>query len=100
MKPTKCPAKETKLRQAKRYKRRGEKVKHKSQDDCVTSKPKNNAVYLEILLSAHAQTSQGNNITLPPSDPDANSNFIWIRRPRSEQPVNDFMASFSQGPMG
>ena len=75
-------------------------MKRKSQDDCVTFKPKNNAVYLEILLSAHAQTSQGNNITLLPSDPDANSNFTGIRRPQSEQPVNDFMVSFSQGPMG
>ena len=75
-------------------------MKRKSQDDCVSFKPKNNTVYLEILLSAHAQTSQGNNVTLQPSDPDANSNFTWIRRPRSEQPVNDFMVSFSQGPMG
>ena len=75
-------------------------MKGKSQDDCVSLKPKNNTVYLEILLSAHAQTSQGNNVTLQPSDPDANSNFTWIRRPRSEQPVNDFMVSFSQGPMG
>lgn len=75
-------------------------MKRKSQDDCVSFKPKNNTVYLEILLSAHAQTSQGNNVTLQPSDPDANSNFTWIRRPRSEQPVNDFTVSFSQGPMG
>ena len=75
-------------------------MKRKSQDDCVSFKPKNNTVYLEILLSAHAQTSQGNNVTLQPSDPDANSNFTWIRRPRSEQPVNDFMVSFSQGPKG
>ena len=75
-------------------------MKRKTQDDCVSFKPKNNTVYLEILLSAHAQTSQGNNVTLQPSDPDANSNFTWIRRPRSEQPVNDFMVSFSQGPMG
>ena len=75
-------------------------MKRKSQDDCVSFKPKNNTVYLEILPSTHAQTSQGNNVTLQPSDPDANSNFTWIRRPRSEQPVNDFMVSFSQGPMG
>lgn len=75
-------------------------MKRKSQDDCVSFKAKNNTVYLEILLSAHAQTSQGNNVTLQPSDPDANSNFTWIRRPRSEQPVNDFTVSFSQGPMG
>ena len=35
-------------------KRRGEKAKSKSQDCCVTFKPKN----LEILLYAHARTSQ------------------------------------------
>ena len=46
MKPTKCPATE---------KKRGEKAKKKSQDCCVTFNPKN---YLEILLSAHARTSQ------------------------------------------
>ena len=94
------PSKRNKTEASKAIKEEREKVKHKSQDDCVTFKPKNNAVYLEILLSAHAQTSQGNNVTLQPSDPDANSNFTWIRRPRSEQPVNDFMVSFSQGPMG
>ena len=33
----------------------GEKSKSESQDGCVTFKPKN---YLEILLSAHARTSQ------------------------------------------
>ena len=50
MKPTKCPAREKKTRQEKRKKREGEKVKSKSQDCCVTFKPKN---YLKILLSAH-----------------------------------------------
>ena len=47
MKPTKCPAREKKMRQEKRKKRGGEKAKSKSQDCCV-----------EILLSAHARTSQ------------------------------------------
>ena len=57
MKPTKCPAREKKLRQEKwKKKRQGEKAKSKSQDCCVTFKPKN---YLEILLSAHARTTQG-----------------------------------------
>ena len=43
MKPTKCPAREKKNEQEKRKKRGGEKGKGKS---------------LEILLSAHARTSQ------------------------------------------
>ena len=43
------------MRQEKRKKKGGEKAKSKSQDCCVTFKPKN---YLEILLSAHARTSQ------------------------------------------
>ena len=52
------PSKRKKMRQEKRKKRRGEKkAKSKSQDCCVTFKPKN---YLEILLSAHAQTSEAN----------------------------------------
>ena len=55
MKPTKCPAREKKMRQEKRKKKGGEKGKSKSPDCCVTFKPKN---YLEIWLSAHARTSQ------------------------------------------
>ena len=51
MKPTKCPAREKKMRQAKRKKKGGEKAKSKSQDCCVTFKPK-------ILLFAHARTSK------------------------------------------
>ena len=43
--------------QEKRKKKGGEKAKSKSQDCCVTFKPKN---YLEILLSAHARTLQAN----------------------------------------
>ena len=51
MKPTKCPAREKKMRQEKRKKKGREKAKSKSQDCCVTFN-------LEILLSAHARTSQ------------------------------------------
>ena len=40
------------MRQEKRKKKGGEKAKSKSQDCCVTFKPK------KILLSAHARTSQ------------------------------------------
>ena len=55
MKPTKCPARGKKNEQGKRKKRGGEKGRSKSQDCCVTFKPKN---YVKILLSAHARTSQ------------------------------------------
>ena len=54
MKPTKCPARE-KNEQEKQKNRGGEKGKSKSQDCCVTFKPKD---YVEILLSAHARTLQ------------------------------------------
>ena len=54
MKPTKCPAREKKNEQEKRKKRGGEKGKSKSQDCCVTLNPET----VEILLSAHARTSQ------------------------------------------
>ena len=54
MKPTKCPAREKKMRQEKRKKMGGEKAKRKSQDCCVTFKLKN----VKILLSAHARTLQ------------------------------------------
>ena len=43
------------MKQEKRKKKKGEKVKSKSQDCCVTYKRKN---YLKILLSAHTRTSQ------------------------------------------
>ena len=49
------PSKRKKNEQEKRKKRGGEKGKSKSQDCCVTFKPKN---YVKILLSAHAQTLQ------------------------------------------
>ena len=55
MKPTKCPAREKNEARKVKKKKGGEKAKSKSQDCWVTSKPKN---YLEILLSAHARTSQ------------------------------------------
>ena len=43
--------------QEKQKKGEREKVKSKSQDCCVTFKPKN---YLEVLLTAHSPTSQAN----------------------------------------
>ena len=43
------------MRQEKRKNRGGEKAKSKSQDCCVTFKPKAKS---EILFSAHARTSQ------------------------------------------
>ena len=49
------PSKRKKNEARKAKKEGGEKAKSKSQDCCVTFKPKN---YLEILLSAHARTSQ------------------------------------------
>ena len=58
MKPTKCPGKEKTLTGKKSEKKRGgEKAKSKSQDCCVTIKPK---TYLKIWLSAHARTAQAN----------------------------------------
>ena len=50
MKPTKRPARQ-KNEARKERKKGGEKAKSKSQDCCVTFKPKN---YLKILLSVHA----------------------------------------------
>ena len=79
MKPTKCPAREKKNEARKAKKKGGEKAKSKSQDCCVTFKPKN---YLEILLSAHAELCKL-------------MFCIWNRRPRSVQPVNRFVVSFS-----
>ena len=61
MKPTTCLAREKKMRHEKRKKKGGEKAKSKSQDCCVTFKPKN---YLEILVSAHAGTSQADILNL------------------------------------
>ena len=56
MKPTKFPAREKKMRQEKRKKKGGEKAKSKSQDCCVTFKPKN---YLEIIAFCAKKTSGG-----------------------------------------
>ena len=39
MKPTKCPARKTIIRQENQKKRRGKKAKRKSEDCCVTFKP-------------------------------------------------------------
>ena len=44
-------SKRTKMREEKRKKMGGDKAKKKSQDCCVTFKPKN---YPKILLSVHA----------------------------------------------
>ena len=51
------PSKRKKMRQENQKMRGGGKAKSKSQDCCVTFKPKN---YLELLLSVHARTSQAN----------------------------------------
>ena len=48
------------MRQEKRKKKGGEKAKTKSQDCCVNLNPKK----LEILLSAHARTSQADILPL------------------------------------
>ena len=61
MKPTKCPAREKKMRQEKPKRRGREKEKSKSQDCCVTFQPK---TCIKILLSAHARTSQANGLHL------------------------------------
>ena len=47
------------MRQEEHKKRGGEKAKSKSQDCCVTFKLETRN-HLEILLSAHARTSQAN----------------------------------------
>ena len=48
MKPTKCPAREKKMRQEKQKKKGGEKAKSKSQDCCVTFKPKNSRNFVQF----------------------------------------------------
>ena len=78
MKPTKCPAKEKKMRQEKRKKKGGEKAKSKSQDCCVTFKPQNSKfcfLHMPELCKLIF--------------------YIWIRRPWTVWPVNGFMVSFS-----
>ena len=72
MKPTKCPAREKKIRQEKRKKKWGEKAKSKSQDCCVTKFCFLRMPELRKLIFC-----------------------IWIRRPRSVRPVNRFLVSSS-----
>ena len=55
------PSKRKKNEQEKWKTRRGEKGKSKSQDCCVTFEPKK---FCEILLSAHARTSQADMLHL------------------------------------
>ena len=45
------------MRQDKRKKKEGQKAKNRGQDCCANFKPKN---HLKILISARAQTLQGN----------------------------------------
>ena len=81
MKPTKCSAKKKKMRQEKQKQRAREKAKIKSQDCCVTLKPK-------IKLSR--------NFGFCACRTFAKLVFsIWIRRLRNVQPVIGFMVSFS-----
>ena len=54
MKPTKCPAREKKMRQEKRKRREERKRKVKVKTAVSLLNPKT----VEILLSAHARTSQ------------------------------------------
>ena len=75
MKPTKCPAREKKMRQEKRKKKGGEKAKSKSQDCCVTFKPKFCFLRMPELRKLMF--------------------CIWNRRPWSVRPVNRFVVSFS-----
>ena len=79
MKPTKCPAREKKMRQEKRKKKGGEKAKSKSQAKTAVSllNPKTKFCFLrmpELLKLVFC---------------------IWITRLRSVQPVNQFVVSFS-----
>jgi len=76
-KPTKCPAKE--INEARKAKKRGgEKAKSKSQDCCVTFKPKNYKLSFLRISELRKLTYR-----------------IWIRTPRSVRPVNRFVVSFS-----
>ena len=63
MKPTKCPAKEKKVRQEKWKKRRGEERKRKVKVKTAVCTFKPN---LKILLSVHSWTSQVNIIASGP----------------------------------
>ena len=101
IKPTKCPAREQKMTQEKRKKRGGEKAKSNSQDCCVTFKPKN---YLEILLSAHARTSQANILHLDHKAAKCTTckrlsgkffNWLFITRQWPENRSTSFKTRFS-----
>ena len=79
------PSKE-KQNEARRAKKEGgEKAKSKSQDCCVTFKPKTRN-HLEILLSEHARTSQANILHLDQKaakcqhDSDRNTNRLASKR--------------------
>ena len=64
-KPTKCPAREKKMRQEKRKKRGGEKAKSKSPDCCVTFKPPKNFAFWACLNFASwyfASGSEGHKV--------------------------------------
>ena len=84
-------------RKAKKEGREGEKAKSKSQDCCVTFKPKN---YLEILLSAHARTSQADMLhldqkaakctTCKPRNPVRNPSSGWISIKKSKSGFHGF----------
>ena len=78
-KPTKCPAREKKIREEKRKKGGGEKAKSKSQDCCVTFKPKTILKFYFLCM------------------PELRKLIfcIWIRNLRSVRPVNQFVVSFS-----
>ena len=81
MKPTKCSAKKKKMRQEKQKQRGREKAKIKSQDCCVTLKPK---IKLSRNVGFCACLTFGKLVF-----------SIWIRRLRSVQPVIGFMVSFN-----
>ena len=85
MKPTKCPAREKKMRQEKRKKRGGEKAKSKSQDCCVTFKPKNYDLKICFLHM--------------PELPKLIS-CTWIRRLQSVRFVNGLVVKFQNAFFG
>ena len=78
MKPTKCPAREKKMRQEKPKKRGGEKAESKSQDCRVTFKPQNSKF-------CFLRMSELRKLIF----------CIRIRGPESVRPVNWFVVSFS-----
>ena len=89
MKPTKFPARENKNEARKAKKRGGDKAKSKSQDCCVTFKPKNP----KLLLSAHNRTSQAKIVHL---DQKAAKCTTVTRKPL-DLPQNAFFGKISRG---